>query len=532
MQGNKPYEEKLFTTFRLSEHVPEDNFYRRLRSVLDLGFLYKQTKGFYGKTGNPGLDPVVFAKLCLVGYLENIGSDRRLMQHCLMRLDILYFLGYNLDEPLPWHSTISRTRQLYGEAVFGSIFDKVLALCVSAGLVSGHTQAIDSAPVKANASMDSLELRVPSLSPQEHLDNVRRLNESEGDGGPIRKARENKADDDHKTRQATDRELSEIESRQAKWSADQRNRPGGSSEGSKYTSNKTHYSPVDPDARISTKPGKPRKLNYAGQMSVDTSHHVITDIAADYADKKDNQSLPDIVERLERRLSWLGLEWETLLADTGYSSGENYALLESKGITSYIPAHGTYKGGPAGFTYDEQGDHWLCRNDKKVTFRKIVEAKSRTPYGNGILLKRQYFTRRSDCKGCAFKTACIGKSHERRIEITYYNEEYQRAIARVESRRGRQMKKLRQSTVEPVFGILTQFMGLQKVWTRGIGLANKQMLMAAAAYNLKKYMKFTTKKPQVMVMSLKKVLNGLENGYMCLLLALVGAKRWMGHRRT
>jgi hypothetical protein len=40
------------------------------------------------------------------------------------------FLGYDLDEELPWHSTISRTRALYGEEVFKELFSKVLSLCV------------------------------------------------------------------------------------------------------------------------------------------------------------------------------------------------------------------------------------------------------------------------------------------------------------------------------------------------------------------------------------------------------------------
>ena len=42
-------------------------------------------------------------------------------------MDMLYFLGYNLDEPLPWHSTLSRTRQLYPEALFELLFDKVFS---------------------------------------------------------------------------------------------------------------------------------------------------------------------------------------------------------------------------------------------------------------------------------------------------------------------------------------------------------------------------------------------------------------------
>jgi Transposase domain (DUF772). len=71
-------------------------------------------------------------------------------------LSIRLFLGYDLDEELPWHSTISRTRQLFGEEVFLSLFQKVLSLCVQKGMVRGKRQCVDSAYIKANASMDSL----------------------------------------------------------------------------------------------------------------------------------------------------------------------------------------------------------------------------------------------------------------------------------------------------------------------------------------------------------------------------------------
>src|SRR5690606_35074906 len=98
MQGKKTYQEKLFNQFRLSERVPEDNFYRRLHTTIDLNFLYKTTQKFYGSSGQKSIDPIVFFKLCLVGYLENITSHRKLIAHCSMRLDILYFLGYDVDE--------------------------------------------------------------------------------------------------------------------------------------------------------------------------------------------------------------------------------------------------------------------------------------------------------------------------------------------------------------------------------------------------------------------------------------------------
>ena len=100
MQGKKDYQEKLFNSFQLSERVPENNFYRRLRSAVDLDFLYALTKGYYGESGQKSIDPVVFFKLCLVGYLENIISDRKLIDHCSMRLDILFFIGYDIDEEI------------------------------------------------------------------------------------------------------------------------------------------------------------------------------------------------------------------------------------------------------------------------------------------------------------------------------------------------------------------------------------------------------------------------------------------------
>ena len=171
----KDYQEKLFASFQLSERIPKYDFYRRLKGVVDLVFLYPLTKEYYGESGQKSIGPVVFFKLCPVGYLENITGDRRLIARCSMRLDYLFFIGYHIDEELPWHSTISRTRQLFPVSVFEVTFTKVLAMCVEKGMASGHTQSIDSASVKANASIAILELMVPQENLGEHLKKVRAL---------------------------------------------------------------------------------------------------------------------------------------------------------------------------------------------------------------------------------------------------------------------------------------------------------------------------------------------------------------------
>ncbi len=155
---------------------------------------------------------MVFFKLCLVGYLENITSDRTLAEHCGMRLDILYFLGHGIDEELPWHSTISLTRQLFHADVFEAVFTKVFTLCVDAGMVSGHTQTVDSAPVKANASMDSLELKVPEEELESHLRKVCHISAMDKEK-PFRKSKGDKSDKGQRTITANEKELNAIASR-------------------------------------------------------------------------------------------------------------------------------------------------------------------------------------------------------------------------------------------------------------------------------------------------------------------------------
>src|SRR5512145_303111 len=212
MQGFKEDDQKLFYQFSLVSRIPEDNFYRRLKAALDLSFLKKKAASLYGSCGQQSIDTAVFFKMVLVGYLENIPSDRRLIDFCNMRMDILYFLNYDIDESLPWHSTISRTRQLFGKDLFEELFNKVLEMCIDKGMVAGHTQAIDAAFVKANASLDSLEIKKAPCDPDEYINQSFSLNEE-----PIRKASNDRSNSDQNTMKAQKRELDEINRRQKNW---------------------------------------------------------------------------------------------------------------------------------------------------------------------------------------------------------------------------------------------------------------------------------------------------------------------------
>ena len=137
-----------------------------------------------------------------------------------------------------------------------------------------------------------------------------------------------------------------------------------------------------------------------------------------------------------------------------------------------------------GHIYEPDHDRWLCKQGKYVNFKSIKYQKNHA--------EKHYRTTRADCKGCRFATECIGKSHEKHIRITVYKQEYDRALIRSKTNKAKYCKTLRQSTVEPVFGSLINFNGMRKINTRGIESANKVMLMAAVAYNLKKLLKHHT----------------------------------------
>jgi hypothetical protein len=194
----------------------------------------------------------VFFKLLLIGHFENICSKRALIEKSQLRLDILYFLDYNLGERLPCHSTLSRTSKRLPASVFEVCFQAILTQCVQEGMVSGHTQLehsrsmVDAAFVEANASLDKFK-RKAILAWQ------------------LLKGETKKSS------------LTELVLQKSPFTAIEKiAKPI-----KKGRNNTTHQSLTDVDARINHKPGKPCRLYYLSTMAVDTYRHVITHIQAD-----------------------------------------------------------------------------------------------------------------------------------------------------------------------------------------------------------------------------------------------------------
>ncbi len=247
--------------------------------------------------------------------------------------------------------------------------------------------------------------------------------------------------------------------------------------------NQTHVSPSDPDACMSYKPGKVTKLNYLGQVSVDTAHHVITHIQAFRADKGDGQCLPELLENVAENLAHCGLEIKEVLADTGYSSEGSLLALAANNILGYIPNASGYKESREGFTYDVENDHYRCPEGKLLTFRHLRKKGDNT--------HKVYKTSVRDCADCPFKGTCANSVGYKTIEDSISKPLYDQMHQRMRTAKETQMRRLRSSTVEPVLGTLVNFTAMKQVNTKGLSRANKCMIMAAVAYNLKKLIKGT-----------------------------------------
>ncbi len=334
----------------------------------------------------------------------------------------------------------------------------VLRQCIDKGMLSGKRQAIDSALIKANASMDT-------LVEKQILD----------DAAVYTDELEANTEGDTKTTSIN----TPIE-------PPKRSKSNGYRKGEKRN-NGSHFSISDPDARITGKPGKPFRMYYRSQVSVDTESYIITNIEATLGDRADSRCLQQVLEHTVSNLKDNGLEVEEVLADSGYSSTTNFEILKELAIEGYFSVQNRTKAIiPNGFTYDPTNDRYMCPMGSSLYHKR-----TKTKENNWILF---YRAPSKDCGNCPIRSECCSpKAKIKEIERGIGSELTEEMLARMKTTFGRKMKGLRSATVEPVIGTLVNYMGMGQINTKGIRQANKCMLMAAIAYNLKKLLNFNTK---------------------------------------
>ncbi len=177
MMGNKERSFQPLLDVTLEDLVPRDHFYRHLDRSLDLLFVRDLVRDCYSPLGRPSIDPVVFFRLQLVMFFEGIRSERQLMRLAADRLSIRWYIGYDLCEPVPDHSSLTKIRERYGLKIFKRFFEVITERCIEAGLVWGEELYIDATKVEANAARASL---VPRFAVDSHLRDLFKKEDTEG----------------------------------------------------------------------------------------------------------------------------------------------------------------------------------------------------------------------------------------------------------------------------------------------------------------------------------------------------------------
>ena len=487
--GHRTKRFKFFAPTNLDALVPADHCYRRLEEKLDLSFVRELVRGCYEQLGRPSIDPVVFFKLHLIAFFEGISSERRLMEMAHLNLAHRWYLGYDLDEPLPDHSSLSKIRSRYGVEVFHRFFERIVELCIEAGLVQGEELYLDATRVDANASIDHLRTRLTVVAAKEHVAQVfaedsvpeearEPADEPEGGepdageaAGPIPVAVSG-AERQQQPRPPPLVSLVE-EYRHGSRSKLRQNR---------YTrSSDSRYSPSDPDASLMKMAGTRARLGYHDLYVVDGGKaRIILGALVTPASVMENSPMLDLVRRA--RFRWR-LRPCQATGDTTYGTIENIQGLEDDGIRALVPlpdfSQRTDYFPAEAFTYDASNDRYRCPQGQELRLKVRRESEAVLVYQAKVAI----------CNACTIKSQCTGSSNGRQVFRSFFQSYLDRVKGYRELPACKRALRKRKVWVEPLFAEAKVPHGLRRFRLRGLHKANMEGLMVAAGQNLKRLLR-------------------------------------------
>jgi len=452
MMGLKAVEPKLYISFSLDAAVPSNHLVRRLAAAVDFDFIRSLVKNTYSHTGQPSVDPVVIFKLSLLGYLYGIRSERRVCEEAGLNMAWRWFLGYELDEPVPDHSVLSKARRRFGRAVYERFFTRIVQLCEARGLVEGDVVFLDSTLSKANASPKSLRSR--ALVEQRTLTRPKEFVAQLWEANP----EVEQEDASPRPRQGPGRPRKDKPERRA-------------------VVNGMLVSSTDPDAEVATKLGQPRLLAHKTHMVVDGGKaHIITAVEVRPATEGDAQAVVDMLTR--HRLK-LGRQPRELVADAGYASDATWNACLTAGVQPTIAMRPVLNrtGGlnPSRFTYVPERDLYICPEGKELDHKTLAFEKRRVVYR----------PKRGTCQDCPLKAQCAPGRGDRSITRRWEIEQYEAMKRHLRSRRSQRLLRHRKAVSELVFAHAKEQHGFGRAQFRGRAKMQIQALLTASAMNLK-----------------------------------------------
>jgi transposase len=389
-------------------------------AMQELGFVRSEP----AETGRPGYDPRDLLKLYLYGYMNQLRSSRRLEAECARNVEVMWLLG----RLRPDYKSIAEFRRLHGEAVKAAGAELV-RLAREVGLVRGEWVAIDGSKFRAVASAQQVRERQAIERYLEEMDAVDAQEDVVIDPSAVQAALE-------------------------KLRADR-----------------------EPEARfMRTTEGK--RPAYNVQTAVEAENGII--VAQEVTTQGyDQHSLLPMAEAAQQAV---GLP-ETLhvVADMGYSNGEQAAACEQRGIEPHVPAQrsGNRQGDGtlydrSEFHYDEATDTMLCPAGERLRWQAVHKQRRHVVYVGEAAV----------CGACPLRARCTTAPRR-----TVKRHLYEDALERMQRRATAEAMRLRRCVVERVFAVLKYgIFGHPRFLLRGRAGTQTEISLAALVYNLKRMM--------------------------------------------
>ncbi len=426
MMGRQPkVQQKLFySRFNLDQRVSPNHILRIITKYIDFDFIYKEVEDAYGVNGNVSVPPPVILKMMLLLIFYNVRSERELMATIPMRLDWLWFLGYDIDDEIPNHSVLSKARVRWGVFAFKTFFERIVLQCADAGLIDGSKLFMDSSIVQADASNNSV---IKKHGLKRYLNKSYQILESR-----LEKEKTSSAKDDNN------------------------NAPKSGA------ANKKHMSTTDPDASVSRR-GKGRsKLEYQVHRGVDSKCEIITATEVTPGEVHEAHRLQALIDSHEKNT---GAKIEAAVADSKYGTLDNYVICHDRKIKAHIPSlEQTQKGtgrqkdifSKGVFIYDYAKDVFICPAGQILKKRKY--RKKRKHY--------EYAASKKTCNSCPLKENCTRSKTGRTLKRHVRQDDIDLTLSESMSAESKKDIKTRQHLMERSFARAKRYGYKRARWRR------------------------------------------------------------------
>jgi transposase len=457
----------------LDDFITEDNPVRVVDVFVDE--LKLHSLGFDGvrpaATGRPSYHPSVLLKLYIYGYLNQIQSSRRLEREAQRNVELMWLTG----RLTPDFKTIADFRKDHGEAI-RKVCREFVLLCRRLRLFTEGVVAIDGSKFKGvnnrdkNFTSHKIQVRMEQL---EHNINRYLTELDRADRDPTLVLPEKAARLKEKIARLKEqmRGLVEIEQQLR-------------------SSNERQVSLTDPDARsMATSRLGSAVVGYNVQAAVDTRHHLIVahEVTNAVTDRGQLAAMAKAAKEAAAHPSPI------VLADRGYFEGYQILECERAGIAAMVPKPLTSGGKFEGrfdkrdFTYDARGDVYRCPAGETAVRRFTVIEDGKTLH--------KYWS--SACPGCHLKKQCTPAPFRR---ISRWEHEGVLEVVQARLDGAPEASRLRQRTVEHVFGTLKAWMGATHFQTRTLPRVRTEMSLQVLAYNMRRVIRILGATPLIEAM--------------------------------